>query len=77
VLVISESDDSANDIKRLLSEQTKASVVQVSSLDNIDEALFKELGYHFIVVDKYSDDDLIKSLGNITASLLPAGRYFF
>jgi len=77
VLVISESDDSANDIKCLLSEQTKASVVQVSSLDNIDEALFKELGYHFIVVDKYSDDDLIKSLGNITARLLPAGRYFF
>ncbi|MFC6121245.1 hypothetical protein ACFPZP_09300 [Citrobacter bitternis] len=77
VLVISESDDSANDIKCLLLEQTKASVVQVSSLDNIDEALFKELGYHFIVVDKYSDDDLIKSLGNITARLLPAGRYFF
>lgn len=77
VLVISESDDSANHIQCLLSEQTKASVVQVSSLDNIDEALFKELGYHFIVVDKYSDDDLIKSLGNITARLLPAGRYFF
>ncbi|HBT1427768.1 hypothetical protein [Klebsiella pneumoniae] len=77
VLVISESGHSARDIKRILSEQTKASMVQICSLDNIEEALQKDRGYHFILVDKYADDDLIKALDSITTSLLPAGRYVF
>ncbi|MCP6077399.1 hypothetical protein NL363_29330, partial [Klebsiella pneumoniae] len=62
VLVISESGHSARDIKRILSEQTKASMVQICSLDDIEEALQKDRGYHFILVDKYTDDDLIKAL---------------
>ncbi|MDU7406666.1 MAG: hypothetical protein E7L15_22810 [Citrobacter portucalensis] len=77
VLVISESGHSARDIKRILSEQTKASMVQICSLDDIEEALQKDRGYHFILVDKYTDDDLIKALDSITTSLLPAGRYVF
>ncbi len=77
VLVISRQGKSACDVKRILSDQTKASMVQICSLENIEEALQKDRGYHFILVDKYPDNDLIKAMDSVAENLLPAGRFAF
>lgn len=69
------SNNLIGNVKNIFAEQTKASDVEIYSLDEIQTNKLNENGYHFIINDKYTDDKLNNSLEIITSCLVPAGRY--
>lgn len=75
VLVICKNTKSISSFKRIFLDQTKASEVEAYSLNDIKSIRLNENGYHFIIIDKYTDNELDDVLDIITSRLLPAGRY--
>ena len=73
VLVIIKN--SITNIKNIIAEQTKASEVEIYSLDEIKSVQLNGNGYHFLITDKYADDGLNNALKVIISYLVPAGRY--
>ncbi|HDI6375786.1 TPA: hypothetical protein POA76_004984, partial [Escherichia coli] len=58
VLVIIKNKNSITNIKNIIAEQTKASEVEIYSLDEIKSVQLNGNGYHFLITDKYADDGL-------------------
>ncbi|PVW70334.1 hypothetical protein B4U30_40730 [Klebsiella pneumoniae] len=75
VLVIIKNKNSITNIKNIIAEQTKASEVEIYSLDEIKSVQLNGNGYHFLITDKYADDGLNNALKVIISYLVPAGRY--
>lgn len=75
VLVICKNTKSISSFNRIFLDQTKASEVEAYSLNDIKSIQLNENGYHFIIIDKYTDNELDDVLDTITSRLLPAGRY--
>lgn len=75
VLVISKNKNSITNVKNIIAEQTKASEVEIYSLDEIKSVQLNGNGYHFLVTDKYADDELNNALKVTISYLVPAGRY--
>ncbi|HFK9352355.1 TPA: hypothetical protein ACG2XL_005480, partial [Klebsiella pneumoniae] len=74
-LVIIKNKNSITNIKNIIAEQTKASEVEIYSLDEIKSVQLNGNGYHFLITDKYADDGLNNALKVIISYLVPAGRY--
>ncbi|WP_220386279.1 hypothetical protein, partial [Klebsiella pneumoniae] len=74
VLVIIKNKNSITNIKNIIAEQTKASEVEIYSLDEIKSVQLNGNGYHFLITDKYADDGLNNALKVIISYLVPAGR---
>lgn len=62
VLVIIKNKNSITNIKNIIAEQTKASEVEIYSLDEIKSVQLNGNGYHFLITDKYADDGLNNAL---------------
>ncbi|WP_194687449.1 hypothetical protein [Klebsiella pneumoniae] len=75
VLVIIKNKNSITNIKNIIAEQTKASEVEIYSLDEIKSVQLNGNGYHFLITDKYADDGLNNALKVIISYPVPAGRY--
>ncbi|HCJ1591540.1 TPA: hypothetical protein NQQ05_004647 [Klebsiella pneumoniae] len=75
VLVIIKNKNSITNIKNIIAEQTKASEVEIYSLDEIKSVQLNGNCYHFLITDKYADDGLNNALKVIISYLVPAGRY--
>lgn len=75
VLVISKNKNSITNVRNIIVEQTKASEVEIYSLDEIKSVQLNGNGYHFLITDKYADDELNNALKVIISYLVPAGRY--
>nr|HCF8422920.1 hypothetical protein [Klebsiella pneumoniae] len=72
VLVIIKNKNSITNIKNIIAEQTKASEVEIYSLDEIKSVQLNGNGYHFLITDKYADDGLNNALKVIISYLVPA-----
>lgn len=74
VLIICKNTQLITSLTRIVSDHTKASEVAFCTLNDIESVRLNQNSYHFIIIDKYADNELIDVLNSIITSLLPAGR---
>ncbi|QGN38798.1 hypothetical protein [Klebsiella oxytoca] len=77
VLLICKNIKLNASLTRIISDHTKASEIQFCTLSDIESIRINKNSFHFIIIDKYADNELIDPLIHITSSLLPAGRCVF